>query len=150
MRVAKLRENFDEVANIAKLNPISYKYFMSRLLLEEKALNRISTTNLKNNISLPTVTPNTDIVLPPLVKKQKNSKSINTNRSPMNKKNSYQQVAILDNTHKKIRLWRQSKREREEGKDREGGNKSKSLDFGPNFPQIPQLTDVSISLKYSS
>ena len=69
IRVAKLREKGDEVINIAKQNPASYKHFMSRLVMEENALNRICLINLKNSISLPPLAEQSEIILPPLAKK---------------------------------------------------------------------------------
>ena len=57
---------------------------MSRLVMEENALNRISLMNLKNSVSLPPLAAQSDTILPPLAKKQKNSNNNNINRSAMN------------------------------------------------------------------
>ena len=74
---------------------------MLRLIMEENDLNRICHINLKNKISVPQLETQTAIILPPLAKKQKNSKNENIYRSSINQNRPLSQSSKKNGLPKK-------------------------------------------------
>lgn len=81
VRVARLREKFNEIAEIAKQSKGQYQHLYSVLLNEHKHL-----VNMKTYTSTNAQSNNTCIILPPLEKKEKKRKLDVENHSSMKKR----------------------------------------------------------------
>ena len=80
VRVARLQEKFNEVADIAKQSKAQYQHFFAVLLKEQNHLSRLNKFTLSSNLSSKAFN-NQSIILPPEKKKARKCNTDTTNYS---------------------------------------------------------------------